>query len=87
MSLTSRVANLFSGTANSAKQDQSQFSLTDDGLPDRYINIPDVGSGIRETGSKIMEQKKVEEEEARPPYLHVRAVHFTAPVLILTNTK
>jgi hypothetical protein len=87
MSLTSRVANLFSGTTNSVEQDQSQFSLTDDGLPDRHINIPDVGSRRREPRSSIMTRKEVEEEEARPPYLHVRAILFAAPMLILTNSK
>lgn len=71
MSLASRVANLFSGSTTSAEQDQSKFSLANDGLSDRHINFPDVQSRRKGTHSDAMAQKEVE-EEGRPPYLHVR---------------
>jgi hypothetical protein len=71
MSLASRVANLFSGSSISAGQDQSKFSLANDGLSDRHINFPDVESRRKGAYSDTMAQKEVE-EEGRPPYLHVR---------------
>jgi hypothetical protein len=72
MSLASRVANLFSGPSTLAGQDQNKFSSANDGLSDRHITFPDVESRRRGLHSDTMAQKEVEEEEGRPPYLHVR---------------
>jgi hypothetical protein len=71
MSLASRVANLFSGSSTSAGQDQSQFTLANDGLSDRHISLSGVESRRRGAYSDTMSPKEVE-EEGRPPYLHVR---------------
>jgi hypothetical protein len=81
MSLTSRVANLFSGSSTSAERDQSKFGFADDGPPDAHLTIPDVGS--RRPGSKTdtMAQEEAEEKEGRPPYLHVRETPSDPPCL------
>jgi hypothetical protein len=76
MSLASRVANLFSGNSTSVEQDQSKFSLANDGLSERHISFPDVESRRRGAYADTMAQKEVE-EEGRPPYLHVRFIPFS----------
>ncbi|EMR89976.1 putative solute carrier family 25 member 38 protein [Botrytis cinerea BcDW1] len=66
MSLTSRVANLFSsGSAGSPAEDRTKFGIVDDG-GEEDVNVR---VGKRLLGSEVMAQEEVE-EEGRPPYLH-----------------
>lgn len=69
MSLGSRVANLFSGTSNT-QQDRS-LGFVDDGLPVGKQTFTDVKLEVQRLGSDRM-ASQTDEEEARPPYIHVR---------------
>jgi hypothetical protein len=71
MSLTSRVANLFSSGSPSTQQGRNEFGIVDDGLPGGKQTFADVNLGPEGFRSKTMAPKK-DEEEGRPPYLHVR---------------
>lgn len=64
MSLASRVTNFFS-SSNSTQG----FADADDGLPGGKGSFVDGRLGLR---SNTMAPKAVE-EEARPPYIHVRS--------------
>jgi len=76
MSLTSRVANLFSsGSTSSTQRDHKILALGDDGLPGRE-NIPkDTILGTDAIGSEAMAPQALEEED-RPPYLHVTTLDW-----------
>jgi hypothetical protein len=63
MSLASRVTNFFSSSTSSQR-----FADADDGLPEGKRTVVDGSLGPK---TDKMSQKTVE-EEARPPYLHVR---------------
>lgn len=71
MSLGSRVANLFSGSTN-AQQDRNNFGFVDDGLSTGKQNFANVKLGTEGLGSETM-ASKADEEEGRPPYIHVRS--------------
>ena len=69
MSLTSRVATLFSsGSATSSRKDHNE--LTDNGLPGGKEAFATVGMGTKLVGSETMASQAIE-DEGRPPYLHV----------------
>jgi len=68
MSLTSRVANLF--TSGSTGQDRNNLSLFEDGLSGGKETFSNVGLGREVIGSQTMAPEALE-EEGRPPYLHV----------------
>jgi len=70
MSLASRVANLFS-SSTSLQQSTNEFDLVDDGGPAGKQGLADIRMGADSVMSETNAQKAVE-EEARPPYLHVR---------------
>jgi hypothetical protein len=72
MSLSSRVANLFSGSTN-AQQTCNDFGLVDNGLPEGKPTFADVKLGTESFHSGTM-SPKADEDEGRPPYLHVRAL-------------
>ena len=71
MSLASRVANLFSSGSTTKTADRNEFGFVDDGLSEGKETFADVRLGREGIRSKTMAPKAVE-EEARPPYLHVR---------------
>jgi hypothetical protein len=73
MSLTSRVANLFSSGSTGTQQDRSDIGFVDDGLSGGKQAFPDVKLGTEGYRSETMAQK-AHEEEGRPPYLHVRNI-------------
>lgn len=70
MSLGSRFASLFSGSTDT-KQDRHQLDFVDDGLSVGKQTFADVSLGIQGLGSDTM-ASQADEEEGRPPYLHVR---------------
>ncbi len=69
MSLGSRVANLFSGSTRT-QQDRNEFGIADDGLSGGKQTFDDVKLGEEGVRQDIM-ASKADEEEGRPPYLHV----------------
>lgn len=69
MSLASRVANLFS--SSTSPQRTNDFGLVNDGGPAGQQGLADIRLGAESVMSETNAQKAVE-EEARPPYLHVR---------------
>jgi len=74
MSLTSRVANLFSsGSTTSSREDRNE--LADNGLSGGKEAFTSVGMGTSIVGSETMAPKALE-EEGRPPYLHVGRVRY-----------
>jgi len=85
MSLTSRVANLFSSSSTSPQQSRNEFGFVDDGVPAGKQGIADIKLGAERVRSDTMAQKAVE-EEARPPYLHVRRHASEWEPAILTST-
>lgn len=70
MSLTSRAVNLLSGST-STQQNRNDFSFADDGVPRSKQAFDDIKLGRQGFRSENMASEEVE-EEARPPYLHVR---------------
>ena len=81
MSLTSRVTNLFSASANT-QQARDELNLVDNGLSGGKQAFSDVVTG-RE-GLKLKSMASVGlEDEGRPPYLHVRThFHLHGQILI-----
>jgi len=73
MSLTSRVSNLFAGSSSTHEQNHNGFDLKDDGLSNDRIALANGSSISRVAKSDAMAQKVIEEEEDRPPYLHVES--------------
>jgi hypothetical protein len=71
MSLTSKVANLFSPGSTNTQPNRNDFGFVDDGLPGGKQNFADVKLGPEAFTPENMVSKTVEEEERRP-YLHVR---------------
>lgn len=73
MSLGSLVANLFPGSATKSQEDRSQLGFADDGLEGGKQTFADANFGAGRFRSENMAPKAVEEEEeeGRPPYLHV----------------
>lgn len=70
MSWGSRVASLFSGSSNT-QQDRNSLGFVDDALPVGKQTFTDVQLGVQGLGSDTM-ASQTDEEDARPPYLHVR---------------
>ena len=70
MSLTSKVANLFSSGSTDTQQNRNTLGFTDDGLAEGKQTFANVKLGADGFGSKTM-APKADEEEGRPPYLHV----------------
>ena len=83
MSLASRVANLFSSSSTGPQQSRNEFGLVDDGVPAGKQGLADIKLGAERVMSETNAQKTVE-EEARPPYLHVRFVPNVIKEPILT---
>jgi hypothetical protein len=71
MSLTSKVANLFSSGSTNPQSNRPGFGFVDDGLPGGKHTFADVKLGPEGFTPEIMASKAVE-EEGRSPYLHVR---------------
>ena len=69
MSLTSRVANLFSSGSTTSPH-QHRDELADNGLLGGEKAFRSVGMGTELVGSETM-APQAHEEEGRPPYLHV----------------
>lgn len=74
-SLATRIANIFS-PSSSASAPQSQNTvpgLVDDGLSSVQQSFADISLGAAHLGADTMASEAIEEEEeARPPYIHVR---------------
>ena len=70
MSLTSRITNLFSGSTK-PQQEGGGFGLLDDGLSGAGEDFTGTKFGASGLGSKEIMAQEADEEEARPPYLHV----------------
>ena len=68
MSLTSRVNNLFSSGSTKQEPDSGDLSFVDDGLSGGKRDFTDSKFG---TSTVVKMAQEEEEEEARPPYLHV----------------
>lgn len=73
MSLTSRVTNLFSSGSTKTQPDRNDLGFVDDGLSGGKEGFTDTKFG---TGAAVLMAHHVEEEEARPPYLHVSSHGF-----------
>jgi hypothetical protein len=71
MSLASRLANLFSGSPIATEEDHNTFGFQDDGRSKDSTAFTGVRSSKRGTRPNTMAPEEAEEEEARPPYLHV----------------
>lgn len=72
MSLTSRVAKLFSGSSTAPDQPNSNHrALENDGSPNERDTFADPFPTVRSSSTNTMPQEEFAEE--RPPYLHVRA--------------
>jgi hypothetical protein len=75
MSLTSSIDNQFSASTTSPaagiENGLELLNLAEDGLPGRRIDMADYDSRDgRRSNANTMAQEAVQEEEARPPYLH-----------------
>lgn len=70
MSLTS-IFNFFSPRTPGRTQNRNEFELVDDGVPAGRETFADIKLGRTAVRSGNMAPKEIE-EEARPPYLHVR---------------
>ena len=82
MSLASRVANLFSSGSTTQPTDRNEFGFVDDGLSEEKEIFADVKLGEEGFRLEIMAPKAVE-EEARPPYLHVRWQAYVSKIMTL----
>ncbi len=71
MSLGSLVANLFSGSTSRTQQVRNEFEFADDGLSEGKPTFADTKFGSGGFRSETMASKE-DEEEGRPPYVHVR---------------
>lgn len=71
MSLASFVANFFSRSTSTAREDRNDLGLADYGLPGGKGSFVDVTLGTAALMPETLAQK-ADEEEGRPPYLHVR---------------
>lgn len=71
MSLGSLVANLFSGSTPRSQENRNQLGFVDDGLEGGKQTFADANFDARRFRTENMAPKAVEEEESRPPYLHV----------------
>lgn len=70
MSLTSRITNLFSSGPAKPQQDRGDLGFIDDGISAGKQGYKDTKFG---TKAAVTMAQEVDEEEARPPYLHVRS--------------
>jgi hypothetical protein len=75
MSLTSRLANLFSSGTTNISDDRNRLAFAEDGLVGGKETSAGVRFGTKLDRSKTMAPKKLE-EEARPPYLHVKELFY-----------
>lgn len=76
MSLASRISNLFSGSGNSRTEEDSgitKLGRGDDGVADEELFSANTTRRIHEGGARHTDTMapKNDEEERRPPYLHV----------------
>lgn len=71
MSLASFVANFFSGSTSTQREDRNDLGFADYGLPGGKGSFVDVTLGTAALMPETVAQK-ADEEEGRPPYLHVR---------------
>ncbi|RDW77030.1 hypothetical protein BP6252_05083 [Coleophoma cylindrospora] len=70
MSLTSRVASIFSSASSNPQREHSKsFELVDDGQSEGEGVVRDISFGATGSRSNTMASQE-DEEEARPPYLH-----------------
>jgi hypothetical protein len=75
--LASRIANLFSpDSTHSNSQNHNSVGFVDDGISGGTGDFPDVKLGTANFRSNTMASEAVEEEEARPPYIHVSYYHI-----------
>ena len=74
MSLTSRVANLFNSNSS------EQFAPSDETRPTASFGVGNYGeieaTHFAKDRRKLQTAAMEEEEEARPPYVHVRSYFF-----------
>lgn len=70
MSLTSRITNLFSGSARPS-EDSGSLGILDDGVSGAGNGLTGIKSGTASLGSTTIMAQEEDEEEARRPYLHV----------------
>lgn len=74
MSLTSRVANLFNSSS------PEQLAPSDETRPTGSFDVGNYGetesTQFPKDRRKLQAATMEEEEEARPPYVHVRLYHF-----------
>ncbi len=82
MPLSSQIASLLFGS-QTTQQTRSDFGIVDDGLPGGKQSFADVRFGTADFRSDIMVSVE-DEEEARPPYLHVRTYHPREKKFLLT---
>jgi len=76
--MASRIGNLFSSGSTSTEQgNRSSFGFADDGLPEGKRDLFDSRVGTGAFQSNTMAQK-TDEDEGRPPYLHVRGRNVQA---------
>lgn len=68
MSLTSAVTNLFSSGSAKHQQDRRELGFVDDGILGGKQPFDDTQFG---TKMAVAMAEEMEEEEPRPPYLHV----------------
>jgi hypothetical protein len=75
--LASRIANLFSpGSSSGNQQDHNDIGFVDDGCSQGKQSFADVKLGASDFTIHTMASKAVEEEEeGRPPYIHVSGSH------------
>lgn len=72
MSLASRISNLFSGHAVTVP-DRPENKLGDDGLADEKLGFShNTAAGRIYAAAEDTMAPQDDEEEGRPPYLHVR---------------
>lgn len=76
MSLASRISNLFSGSGNPRTEENigiTKLGRGDDGVADEELFSANTTQGTHEGGARHTDTMapKNDEEEGRPPYLHV----------------
>lgn len=73
----SLVRNFFSSGTTNTQQNRNGFGIVDDGVSEDRRTLSDITLGAGKIKSKNMASKETE-EEARPPYLHVRGPKICA---------
>lgn len=88
MSLASRISNLFSGSGNPRTEEESgitKLGRGDDGVADEELFSANTTRRIHEGGARHTDTMapKNDEEEGRPPYLHVCLRQRTEKMLLM----